>query len=616
MYRLIFISSVWLFGAVAGVGTAQEAPDAGVGAAGEESPLGIRQLRIKRLLGEIEDRFNEIAEKIEAENPEEAGKLREAIGALQEKLLTQRIDDIASLLDAANLETASEAQQELIVEVKDLLNLLLEEESEAERREREIRELREWKEALDELIEREKDIRQETETTENTEKAAEALEGDIEKVDELIEKQKELKNQTENVKGRLEETDRLGAEQRELREETEDLAKEADPDQKPGEESNQPGIEPLKKASSEQAGAEKELQKSNPGKAASRQEKALENLQDARQKLAKEKERVEELNAGERNKELAEEQKDEQEKTEELAQEMAESEQANEGDGAQQLQQSLENLKQAGKSMGKSGQKLQEQKPQEAKPEQDKALEDLERAKENIEDRLAQLEEEEKLEQLAKLEEIFRGMLERQVAVSEETTRIDTKRVEQEGDLRRADRLALRKGSEEERELADTAMETRQALDDSDESVVFRDIVRNLGESLGEVADLLDQQISGEITQKSQDEIELTLEELIDALAEARNNPQAGKQQQQAEGQPGEMQQRMLPPSAELKLLKLSQLRVNRRTLDLHAAIGDVPRIENTLQGQLDDLSVFQRRLGVMAREIGARANLTVETVD
>ncbi|MEM0897143.1 MAG: DUF4175 family protein [Verrucomicrobiota bacterium] len=614
MNRLIFIVAALFLGFSFRVSVSAQAGPA-ADAPAEESPLGIRQLRIKRLLGEIEDRFNEIAEKIEEENPEESGKLREAIDSLQEKLLSQRIDDIAGLLDSANLETASEAQQELIGEVKELLNLLLEEETEAEKRQREIEELREWKEALDQLIEREKDIREETETTEDTQKAAEALQNNIEQVDELIEKQKGLKNETEKSAGRLEETDKLGAEQRKLREETEKLAEEADPDRNPGEESTEPGVEELKKAGSEQSGAEKELSKSKAGKAASRQEKALENLGKARDKMEEERERVEGLDTEKRNEELAEEQGDEQEKANELAQEMAESEQANEGDGAQQLQQSLESLKQAGKSMGESGQKLQEQKPEEAKPEQDKALEDLERAKENIEDRLAQLEEEEKLEQLAKLEEIFREMLERQVVVSEDTTRIDTKRVEQEGDLRRADRLALRKGSEEERDLAETAKETRQALDDSDESVVFRDIVRNLGDSLGEVADLLDQQVSGEITQKSQDEIELTLQELIDALAAARSNPQAGKQQQ-AEGQPGQMEQRMLPPSAELKLLKLSQLRVNRRTLDLHAALGDIPQVENTLQGQLDDLSVFQRRLGVMAREIGARASLTAETVD
>ena len=58
----------------------------------------------------------------------------------------------------------------------------------------------------------------------------------------------------------------------------------------------------------------------------------------------------------------------------------------------------------------------------------------------------------------------------------------------------------------------------------------------------------------------------------------------------------------MLPPSAELKLLKFNQLRVNRRTEAAEKA-GDEPGV----QEELTQLSVKQKRLQGMTEEMVRR---------
>ena len=100
-------------------------------------------------------------------------------------------------------------------------------------------------------------------------------------------------------------------------------------------------------------------------------------------------------------------------------------------------------------------------------------------------------------------------------------------------------------------------------------------------------------------------EIELTLEELIEAMKQAQDQKQQEEQQQQQ--QQGEQQPPpLLPPAAELRMLKLSQLRVNRRTVDFDNAKIEAGKLDEKMIGQVDDLAAFQAKVTAMAREIAA----------
>ena len=264
-------------------------------------------------------------------------------------------------------------------------------------------------------------------------------------------------------------------------------------------------------------------------------------------------------------------------------------------------------MKSAQQSMGKAAQKLGEQNPEGAEEDQEDALEDLQDAFEQLEQEIEQKKQEIQEQQIAQLEAIFTEMLEKQKKITKATADLDHNR-KQEGDdrLARAERVQLRNLARGETELAETAAEAEQLLYDDGTSIVVLSVVTELKESLEGVAELMGEGKTGEFVQRSQKEIELTLEELIEAMKQAQNQKQQELQEQQPpqDGQP--QPPPLLPPAAELRMLKLSQLRVNRRTVDFENARIEAGQLDATMLKQANDLADFQAKVTAMAREIAA----------
>jgi len=222
---------------------------------------------------------------------------------------------------------------------------------------------------------------------------------------------------------------------------------------------------------------------------------------------------------------------------------------------------------------------LRKQEPADASRQQGKAIKELEEALQEIEDRLNQLREETQIEKLARLEARFREMLATQQRLTGQTAVLEKKRIDASGQLARSDRNAVRAIGEDERrmEAIKTEAETKelglagkaqQALDiiiDDGTSVVFPDVVEQLRDDLISVGNLLaDNLRTDQYTATLQKEIERTLEELIEALQQAQQQKQGS-----GGGGGGGGQEPLLPNSAELKLLRSAQLRINRRTVAL-----------------------------------------------
>ncbi len=263
-------------------------------------------------------------------------------------------------------------------------------------------------------------------------------------------------------------------------------------------------------------------------------------------------------------------------------------------------------MKSAQQSMGKASEKLSEQKPGEAEEEQDEALEDLEDAFQQLEEEIEQMKQEIQEQQIAQLEAIFREMLEKQKKLTKDTADLDHRRQQAADDkLARADRVQLRNLSRDEKSLGKTAEEAETLLYDEGTSIVVLSVVSELKKALEDVGELMDASKTGAFVQSSQKEIELTLEELIEAMKQAQNQKQ--QQQQQQQQPPGEQPPPpLLPPAAELRMLKLSQLRVNRRTVDFDAAQVEAGQLDETMLRQAAELADFQAKVTTMAREISA----------
>ena len=379
---------------------------------------------------------------------------------------------------------------------------------------------------------------------------------------------------------------------------------------KPANAGKEPGQESLEKASEHQKAAENDLNAGRGKGAEDNEKKALDQLQKALAQLKGEQRRIASL-PPEAFDSMAQKQDDTAGKTAGLGDEMKKSPapssssgaggskgQAGEGSSSES-QPGQKQVQQAQQSMQQASGGLRKKDPKAAAKEQKKAIDDLKKALDEIEERLAQLRRDMQIEKLAALEARFREMLNRQEPVTAGTHALEELRIQKK--FTRADRLKLSKFGDEERAIGDLAQKALDIIIEDGTSVVFPHVVEQLREDLLGVGELLKNQRTDSYTQGQQQEIEATLKELIDALQKL--------QKQISEGgggtSTGEQNEPLLPNSAELKLLKASQLRVNRRTKSFEE-VRPAGQLEQIMRDEI--AKIAQRQLEI--------AELTQEMVD
>ncbi|RZO14346.1 MAG: hypothetical protein EVB09_09095 [Verrucomicrobiaceae bacterium] len=602
----------------------------------KKTPLGVRQQRIKRMIVELENQFSELARTLQKDNPEQAEKLVDAFKSSKEMLLEKRMDEITELLDLSKLDSAGEEQKKTIDDVKSLIEFLLKDDEEVDRIKEEIKKLQEWKDAIDGLIKDENKLKEESEIHTDKDQALEDLNKQIGQLKELIDRQDELKSDTEkeSLKG-IDGLDEIAEKQQELRGLTESLRNELEGDKKDGPQSKQskgseqdsdqddsPGADPLRDAEEDQKWAEKKLEEGKGKLAAEAEKEALDNLNEALEQLEKERDRIKGLGSDELEK-LAKDQSSTANDAGQLSEKMKDlgdsDEDASEQqdplkDGQKRAQEAVES---AQSEMGKASESLAQGSPGGASKNQEQALEDLEKAKEEVEKQLEELQQDQKMEALVQLEQMFIEMLERQEEATAKVLVLDEKRNKQDGKLRRADRIELRSVELLERDLSEKSKEAEGLLVDDGASVVVRNVVEGMKNDLIALADRVDANETGSFVQRSQKEVEMTLKELIDAVKLAQQmQEQQEQQQQQQEQQQQEQQQQeqpLLPPSAELKLLRLTQLRINRRTIDFDGEIQGSDKLNDVLMRQVRDATLLQKKITESARELAARGQPPLE---
>jgi hypothetical protein len=98
-----------------------------------------------------------------------------------------------------------------------------------------------------------------------------------------------------------------------------------------------------------------------------------------------------------------------------------------------------------------------------------------------------------------------------------------------------------------------------------------------------------------------QREIETTLEELIEALQQAQQQKEASGG---GGGGSGGGQEPLLPNSAELKLLRSAQLRINRRTVALDQARPTNAKLDEALKDETRKIAERQLEIAEMTVRI------------
>jgi len=556
------------------------------------SPLGVRQQRVKRMMQTLDRKFQDLAQKLQEKEPEQAELLIKAFQQSQERLIEGRMSEISKLLDTANLSEADSKQNEVLLELDDLLRVLLDQSKDWDKVNKEIDRLEQMRESVQDLLKKQRDHLRETDRLANKDRTLQDMDEQIAEMEELLEQQNDLKKQTNDLakrdgkKADPKEFDELANKQSELQKKTADLASKvgkpsdgSESDQNPdanqspsdkpqegkGNGNGSPSAESksgtgqckacLGKASQSQKSAAQKLDKQLPKDAQQDEQKAIEDLKKAVEALKEERKRIARL-PQEMLDQMAAKQDSTNADAKKLLDEMKESPDSKSKSGPK----GQKNVEDAQKSMKGASESLRGEDIEAAAEDQEKAVEELKKALDEIEQRLAQLREDTLIDRLARLEARFREMLDRQKEVTTATVALHARR-EERGKLARADRLKLRKLVAEEKALAEEAYQTIDILVEDGTSVVFPRVVTNLQADFVRISELLDEQQTGDFTQSLQQETEVTLQELIDALRRNLKKKKGGGGGGSCDCEPP-----LLPGSAELKLLRSMQVRVNRRT--------------------------------------------------
>ena len=592
----------------------------------KSTPLGVRQQSIKRMVAELENQFTDLAKLIQEENPEQATKLVDAFKTSKELLLEKRMDDITKLLDLSKLDSANEEQKKTIDDIKGLIEFLLKDDSEKDRIKKEVEKLKRWKAEIESLIQDESELKDESELRAEKDKVLEEMDRNIAELKKLIDKQKNIKDATEkeSVNG-IESLDKIADEQNQLRKDTEKLqdllSKENENSNSDKDEESEPS-DLIKDAIDDQKLAEKKLGEGKGKLAADAESKAIDNMQKALNDLEEERNRVAGIDP-EDLEGLKEGQKETADKTAQLSQNIDEENESDEDSNQQQdplkegQEKAQDAIDSAKEKMDSASGQLAQGKPGQAADQQKEAIEDLNRARDEIDKQLDELQQQEKMEALVQLEQMFSEMLEKQRQGSSQVLVLDEKRKIQDGRLKRADRIELRSVEILERKLSEKSEEAVNLLNDEGSSVVVRNVVEGMQNDLLAIADMVDGNETGAFVQRSQKEVELTLQELIDAVKIAQKmEEQKQDQQNQQQNQQNQQnqQQNLLPPSAELKLLRLTQLRINRRTVDFEMQLNNEEVKNDVLKRQVNEVTILQKKVTESARELAARGQQPLES--
>ncbi|MGD8451670.1 MAG: hypothetical protein PVJ57_07610 [Phycisphaerae bacterium] len=243
--------------------------------------------------------------------------------------------------------------------------------------------------------------------------------------------------------------------------------------------------------------------------------------------------------------------------------------------------------------------RLAEGTPAEAEVQQQAALEQLQRAQEELDDALRQVRREELEETLSALESRFKSMLAREREVRAGTGGLHEKGA---ANWNRTDRLRLAALAQTQAAVTEDGAGIVRILVAEGTTVILPDLAEHLVDDMKTATARLEGADTSPATQALVDGIISALEEIIGAIEVRRDQETEAAQQPGRSTGGGGGSRPLLSPSAELKLLRSAQLRINWRTTEL---AGTPESAERT--AALEQLAARQRQIAEMSRRMGGQ---------
>lgn len=252
-------------------------------------------------------------------------------------------------------------------------------------------------------------------------------------------------------------------------------------------------------------------------------------------------------------------------------------------------------LERAVQSMGKSADRLGEDRPDGAIPEQEQAIEALQSAADELEDALRQARQEERQETLQALESRLRSMLTREQEIRE--TLLATLA---EPAATRLRELQLADAAQRQASVTEDCRVAIRILVDEGTTVIVPEL---LGQVALDMAEVLDDLRGADVSPGTRDTLDEIIEQLSSLLAAVEAKRAEETRAEPQDGQPGQQETApLLSRSAELRLLRSSQARLNERVVELADAAT-----EPAVTDEIGRLGERQRRLAELTRRMNER---------
>lgn len=267
--------------------------------------------------------------------------------------------------------------------------------------------------------------------------------------------------------------------------------------------------------------------------------------------------------------------------------------------GAPQLERASGHMQHAAERLGAA-------QPAPARQSQEQALGQLQQALDELDQALRQVRREESEETLAALEARVRSMLTRERQVLAGVVTLHEKGAT---NWTRVEQLRLTESATTQRQVAEDCDATLRILLDEGTTVIVPELLRQLSRDMADVATRLEGSDTSPDTLRELSDIIALLEEMLSAIEQKREADARTDQAPPPADDDGPRP--LLPASAELKLLRSAQLRLNERTAALaapatSAAAAPAPH-EAEVGSQMQRLGERQRRLAELARRMNER---------
>ncbi len=518
--------------------------------------LSFRQAKVAAEMTELEERMYRLSEALKALEPENSSRLMLGLKFAREELILHQMKETQKLLDRLTLAEAATEEKQLLAKLQRLHDLLLATDLDFQMQLERLRQLREALRRLDKAIKEEDRERQASAGTAEKQKELDGLRKKQATLEELI------KRQTEHVAqgAKLADAVKDGAEpgddsQKSLDELAKEQAKTRDGAKSLAEAAAQAGKQSanLQTAEAQMGEAGQSLSKHEPTPAVPHQKEALSALEKERDETAEAIRRAEAELAEANFAAMKRDQSQNRQLNEGITQLVRDLGEA--GAGA------LGELLRADGSMSSAEGRLGNQQAEPASEDQQQALDSLKYAKEQLEAEAEKLLNQLRAEVKRRVMEGLTLMLEKQTAVREATETVGPKAAK---GSRQAINAVVGLAKSEGR-IMEIANELITLVEETEFGIALPAALIMVRDEMADVQAALAEGDGSEQVVNDQRQIEADLRDLLDAMKQLPSSASPGKAQRGQADRRRELNRLI----AELKMIRLLQLRTNRQTADV-----------------------------------------------